>query len=55
MALAGYGVVVTRPLPSDGSMAEHYGAPEAGQLLRVWTRDRTEKESSQRASDTKGP
>ena len=29
-------------------MAEDHGAPEAGQLLRVWTRGRTETESRQR-------
>ena len=29
-------------------MAEDHGAPEAGQLPRVWTRGRTEAESRQR-------
>ena len=29
-------------------MAEDHGAPEAGQLPRVWTRGRTETESRQR-------
>ena len=38
-------VVVTRLLPRDGSMAEDRGAPEAGQLSRVWTRDRRDRES----------
>ena len=27
--------VVTRPLPRDGGMAEHHGAPEAGKLSAV--------------------
>ena len=31
-------VVVTRPLPRDGGMAEDHGAPEAGQLRRTWTK-----------------
>ena len=31
-------------------MAEDHGAPEAGQLPRVWTRDRTETKTPQRAS-----
>ena len=29
-----YVVVVARPLPRDGGMAEYYGAPEAGQTPR---------------------
>ena len=29
-------------------MAEDHGAPEAGQLLRAWTRGRRETESRQR-------
>ena len=29
-------VVVTRPLPRDGGMAEDHGAPETGQLNRAW-------------------
>ena len=35
-------VVVTRPLPRDGGMAEDHGAPasEARQLPRAWTRGR---------------
>ena len=37
-------VVVTRPLPMDGSMAADHGAPEAGQLHRAWTRDRKERD-----------
>ena len=43
-------VVVTRPLPSDGCMAEDHGAPEARQIPRVWTRDRGETKNRQRAS-----
>ena len=31
-------------------MAEDHGAPEAGQLSRVWTRGRKEAESRQRVS-----
>ena len=31
-------------------MAEDHGAPEAGQLPRVWARGRRETESGQRAS-----
>ena len=31
-------LLFTRPLPRDGGMAEDHGAPEAGQLPRVWTR-----------------
>ena len=38
-------LLVTRPLPRDGGMAEDHGAPEAGQLPRVWTRGRKETES----------
>ena len=34
-----YVVVVTQPLPRAGGMAEHHGAPEAGKLCRVWTRE----------------
>ena len=45
----------TRPLPRDGGMAEDHGAPEAGQLSRVWTRGRKETESRQRVSGTKSP
>ena len=43
-------LLVTRPLPRDGGMADGHGAPEAGQLPRVWTRGRTETESRQRVS-----
>ena len=28
-------LLITRPLPRDGGMAEDHGAPEAGQLPRV--------------------
>ena len=48
-------VVVTRPLPRDGCMAEDHGATEAGQISRVWTRGRKEIESRQRASSAKSP
>ena len=48
-------VVVTRPLPRDGGMAKHHGAPEAGQLPKASTRDRKETESRQRASGAKSP
>ena len=43
-------VVVTRPLPRDGGMAEDHKAIEAEQLHRTWTRDC--KESCQRASSS---
>ena len=49
-------VVVGYPtLPRDGGMAEDHGAPEAGQLPRVWTRGRKETESRQRVSGAKSP
>ena len=48
-------IVVTRLFPSDEGMAEDYGAPEAGQLLRVWIRDRRETESRQRVRGAKNP
>ena len=48
-------VVVTRLLPRDGGMAEDHGAPEAGQLLKVWTRGRRKTESFQRVSGAKSP
>ena len=41
-------LLVTRPLPRAGSMAEDHGAPEAGQFSSVWTRGRRETESCQR-------
>ena len=40
-------LLVTRPLPRDEGMAEYHGAPEAGQLSRVWTRGRNKTESRQ--------
>ena len=43
-------VLVTRPRPRDGGIAEDHGAPEAGQLPRAWTRGRRETETRQRAS-----
>ena len=48
-------LLVTRPIPRDGGMAEYHGAPEAGQLPRVWTRGRNETESRQRVSGAKSP
>ena len=48
-------LLITRPLPRDGDMAEDYGAPEAGQLPRVWTRGRKGTESRQRVSGAKSP
>ena len=48
-------LLVTRPLPRDGGMAEDHGAPKAGQLPKIWTRGRTETESSQRVSSAKSP
>ena len=38
-------VVVTRPLPRDGGMAEDHGAPEASQFPRAWTSGRRDRES----------
>ena len=29
-------LLIAQPLPRDGGMAEHYRAPEAGQLPRAW-------------------
>ena len=46
-------LLVTRPFPRDGGMAEDHGVPEAGQLARTWTRGRTETESRQRVSGAK--
>ena len=46
-------LLFTRPLPRDGSVAEDHVAPEAGQLSRVWTRNRKEIESCQRVSGAK--
>ena len=48
-------LLFTRPLPRDGGMAEDHGAPEAGQLPRVWTRGHKETESRQRVSGAKSP
>ena len=47
--------VATRSFPRDGGIAEDHGAPEAGQLLKAWTRDRRETESRQRASGAESP
>ena len=43
-------LLITRPFPKDGSMAEDHGAPKAGQLSRAWTRGREKTESRQRVS-----
>ena len=43
-------LLVARPLPRDGGMAEDHGAPEARQLPRVWTRCGKKTESRQRVS-----
>ena len=48
-------LLITRPLPRDGGMAEDHGAPEAGQLPRVLTRGHKETESRQRVSGAKSP
>ena len=48
-------VVVNRPLPRDWGMAEDRGAPEAGQVSRVWTRGRRKTESRQRVIGAKSP
>ena len=48
-------LLVTQPLQRDGRMAEDHGAPETGQLPRVWTRGRKETESRQRVSGAKSP
>ena len=48
-------LLITRPLLRDGGMAEDHGAPEAGQLPRVWTRGHGETESRQRVSGAKSP
>ena len=48
-------LLVTRPLPRDGGMAEHHGAPESEKLPRVWTRGRKETVTRQRVSGAKSP
>ena len=48
-------LLVTPPLPRDGGMAEDHGAPETGQLPRVWTRGRKETQSRQTVSGAKSP
>ena len=48
-------LLFTQPLPRDGGMAEDHGAPEAGQLSRVWTRGRKETKTRQRVSGAKSP
>ena len=48
-------LLFTRPLPRDGGMVDDHGAPEAGQLPRVWTRGRKETVCRQRVSGTKSP
>ena len=37
-------VVVIRPIPRDGGMAEDHGAPGAGQLHKAWTGDCKKRE-----------
>ena len=46
-------LLITRPLPRDGGMAEDHGAAEAGQL--PMTRGHRETESRQRVSGAKSP
>ena len=48
-------LLFTRPLLRDRGMAGDHGAPEAGELPRVWTRGRRETESRQRVSGAKRP
>ena len=36
-------VVVIRPIPRDGGMAEDHGAPEAAKLPKAWTGDCKER------------
>ena len=48
-------LLVTRPLPRDGGMAEDHGAPEAEKLPRVWTRGGRETDSRQSVSGAKSP
>ena len=48
-------LLVTRPRPRDGGMAEKLAALEAGQLSKAWTRGRRETESRQRVSGAKSP
>ena len=48
-------LLITRPFPRDGGMAENHGDLEARQLPRAWTRGRKETESRQRVSDAKRP
>ena len=55
LILFSFNVVDTRPLLSDGGMAEDHGALETGKLPRAWTRDRKEIESRQRANGAKSP
>ena len=38
-------LLITRPLSRDGGMKEDHGAPEAGQLPRVWTKGQRDRES----------
>ena len=48
-------LLFTRPLPRDGGMADDNGTSEAGQLPRVWTRDRRKTWSQQGVSGVKSP
>ena len=48
-------LLITRPLPSDGGVAEDHGVPETGKLPRVWTRGRTERSpKSERRKESVG-
>ena len=48
-------LLITRPLPRDGGMAEDHGASEAGKLPMAWTRGRRKTENRQRVSGAKSP
>ena len=45
-------MLITRPLPRDGSMAKDHGAPEAGKLHRAWARGRKESPKSERRKES---
>ena len=46
-------LLVTRPLPRDEGMAEDHGAPESGQLPKVWTRGRRQTRESPKSERRK--
>ena len=48
-------LLIIRPFPGDGGMAEDHGARKAGQLPRIWTRGPREADSRQRVSGAKSP